>query len=552
MSLHHRLSRLIRVGIVVGGVAALSCAAALGLMIHDQKMVTGSYFQAVSLAYQQVTVHSEMRSAVRMYEQNGEAERAEQFFSLEAKDDHINQVLREVLSQEESLLPLVDRVYKGSTQWRITNGEPRIDAVKRHGPTGVPSPLSIQGVEAFVPVSAASDDLIQSILSRRQQAILHLKYSTALVGIVSIISFVGFIFSMFLLNRSLRTWVTVPLEGLVQEVRMVSAGNLQHTIKGCGPEDIMSLGRNIDAMRKRVVAEYTNAVHSQHVAEEARAIIARQSEDLERSNRDLEQFAYVASHDLQEPLRKVSSFCQMIERRYHDQLDERGRQYIDYAVDGAKRMQILINDLLAFSRVGRSGRKWEQVDTSECLNAALHVLEDSIEQSEAQVEFQGLPAIVGDSTLLTQLFQNLVSNAIKFRADAPPKVLLSARLITIDPHRHEWEFSCRDNGIGIEPQYKEKIFAIFQRLHTKNEYSGTGIGLALCKKIVEYHGGQMWLHVEEADVELQQGTEFRWTIPIERSTTLADQTSPSGLPAISADVYPTPLSQPSTAPTTVS
>ena len=235
--------------------------------------------------------------------------------------------------------------------------------------------------------------------------------------------------------------------------------------------------------------------------------IYAQTEELRRSNAELEQFAYVASHDLQEPLRKVASFCQMIERRYGDQLDDRGRQYIEFAVDGAKRMQALINDLLAFSRVGRESSVDEAVDLNEVARQALANLAALREETDAQVDVGDLPHVSGDRAQLVRLFQNLVGNAIKFRRpDEPPRVVVDARRAG-----DEWEFRCADNGIGIEPRHADRIFLIFQRLHPRDEYTGTGIGLALCKKIVEYHGGRIWLGSGDGS----PGTAFHWTLPVQ-------------------------------------
>jgi PAS domain S-box-containing protein len=237
--------------------------------------------------------------------------------------------------------------------------------------------------------------------------------------------------------------------------------------------------------------------------------------ELERSNAELEQFAYVASHDLQEPLRKVASFCQLLERRYKGQLDERGEQYIEFAVDGAKRMQQLINDLLSFSRVGRVTTGFAQVDLGQAFAQALAQLQSVIEEAAATVSADPLPTVRGEQSLLVQLFQNLVGNGVKFHGEAAPIVHVSAQR-----SGDMWEFCCRDNGIGIEPQYEDKIFVIFQRLHGRDVYGGTGIGLALCKKIVEYHGGRMWL-----DTAVTAGAAIRWTLPAEEEGPQHDDAS---------------------------
>jgi PAS domain S-box-containing protein len=225
--------------------------------------------------------------------------------------------------------------------------------------------------------------------------------------------------------------------------------------------------------------------------------------ELKRSNEELEQFAYVASHDLQEPLRMVSSYTQLLAERYGEQLDDKARKFIDYAVDGAVRMQRLINDLLTYSRVSRRNSAIDTVEAETALNEALRNLGSSIEESRAVVSYGHLPTVRADATQLCQLFQNLIGNAIKFRSAALPQISISAQSLD-----STWCFSVRDNGIGIDPQYAEKVFVIFQRLHTRQEYPGTGIGLAICRRIVERHGGRLWF-----DSEPGGGTAFHFTLP---------------------------------------
>jgi light-regulated signal transduction histidine kinase (bacteriophytochrome) len=252
----------------------------------------------------------------------------------------------------------------------------------------------------------------------------------------------------------------------------------------------------IDAMRRRIVDELA-------AVEAARAQLEAQALELTRSNAELEQFAYVASHDLQEPLRKIASFCQALQSRYADELDTRAQQYIDFAVDGAKRMQELINDLLAFSRVGRGGRELEPVALDDIVAAASSALAQQLQSSGGRVDSAKLPTILGDRAQLVSLFQNLISNAVKFHGPNPP-------LVRIDATRRgdTWELSCADNGIGIEPDYVDRVFMIFQRLHSREAYQGTGIGLALARKIVDYHGGEIWV-----DRKYSGGACFRFTFP---------------------------------------
>jgi light-regulated signal transduction histidine kinase (bacteriophytochrome) len=230
---------------------------------------------------------------------------------------------------------------------------------------------------------------------------------------------------------------------------------------------------NVDLERK--VAERT-------------AELAERAKDLERSNMELQQFAYVASHDLQEPLRTIASFTQLLAKRYGDKLDDKAREFIGFAVDGSKRMQTLINDLLSFSRVGTQGKALEPVQCDAILDTVLRSLKRAVEESGATITRDPLPVVLADEMQLGQLLQNLVGNSIKFRGDKAPRIHIGA-----EKNGEGWKIWVRDNGIGIAQEHHERIFVIFQRLHTKTQYAGTGIGLAVCKKIAERHGGRIWV-----------------------------------------------------------
>ncbi|MBZ5702562.1 MAG: PAS domain S-box protein [Acidobacteriia bacterium] len=236
--------------------------------------------------------------------------------------------------------------------------------------------------------------------------------------------------------------------------------------------------------------------------------LARRAQELARSNADLQQFAYVASHDLQEPLRMVASFTQLLAQRYAGKLDADAKEFIGYAVDGAHRMQILVNDLLAYSRVGTRGGEFADTDCERVLETALNNLRMTIEETKAVITHDPLPQVQADEIQLCQVFQNLLGNALKFHGPDAPRVHVSAQDI-----RGEWRFSVRDNGIGIDPQQAQRIFVIFQRLHSRAEYPGTGLGLAIAKKIVERHGGRIWVESQPG-----KGSTFYFSLPMREVT----------------------------------
>jgi light-regulated signal transduction histidine kinase (bacteriophytochrome) len=251
-----------------------------------------------------------------------------------------------------------------------------------------------------------------------------------------------------------------------------------------------------------IVGSLRDVTYHKQAEEKLKQIMA----ELARSNTELERFAYVASHDLQEPLRMVASYTQLLARRYKGKLDSDADEFIGYAVDGATRMQQLINALLDYSRVGTRGKSSEPTDCEDVLSHAVANLKAAIKETDAVVEHDPLPTVVADATQMVQLFQNLIGNAIKFHSEKKPEVHVGA-----ERNGTECIFSVRDNGIGIDPQYFDRIFVIFQRLHGRGEYPGTGIGLAICKKITERHKGRIWVESQTG-----KGATFYFTIPIRR------------------------------------
>jgi PAS domain S-box-containing protein len=236
----------------------------------------------------------------------------------------------------------------------------------------------------------------------------------------------------------------------------------------------------------------------------------RYEDELRRSNAELEQFAYIASHDLQEPLRMVASYTELLGQRYRGKLDEKADKYIFYAVDGAKRMQRLVADLLTYSRVGSQGRPLVNVDTASVVNGVIDMMRPSIRKANARIEVSALPHVMADEVQLRQLFQNLIGNALKFRAEADPVIG-----IRVAHHGDQWLFCVEDNGIGIDMQYAERIFQMFQRLHERGKYEGSGIGLTIVKRIVERHGGRVWIESKPG-----LGTSFFFSLP-----SVADKTA---------------------------
>ncbi|MET8456546.1 sensor histidine kinase [Streptomyces parvulus] len=416
--------------------------------------------------------------------------------------------LRTLIGDRPVLLADLEKVQRQAAQWRRTYADPLKDGVTPGQPRTVDETTAGRGKKVFDAMRAGWNQQNRDLTDVVEDGQAELADARTLRNATFGAMVAALLLAGVALAFVLRLLVARPLQNLREASRKVARGEFEHSIPAGGPADITAVGRDVEDMRQRIVTELEASQRQQDVLSRQAADLDAQAVELRRSNAELEQFAYVASHDLQEPLRKVASFCQLLEKRYGDKLDDRGRQYIDFAVDGAKRMQVLINDLLTFSRVGRLNDASVECALDEVLSKALTNLDTVVTETGAEVERpERLPRVVGDPTLLVMLWQNLLGNAVKFRdPDRAPRIRITC---DEDPDRAgSWRFCVTDNGIGIAPEFAEKVFVIFQRLHSRDTYGGTGIGLALCKKIVEHHGGRIWI-----DTAHTGGTRFCFTLP---------------------------------------
>ncbi|MGV0794680.1 sensor histidine kinase [Mycolicibacterium sp. XJ1819] len=454
-------------------------------------------------AYQLQGALRDQETAVRGYAITANPLFLEPYFKGRDLERDTAQEIRDLVGYRPELIGDLDAVEQGAAAWRESYVEPLIAAVAPGRPAILDAGTAERGKAEFDVLRSMFDVQNRNLLQARQDAVAELEQIRLWRNVILAALAAMFLLATVLLAVLVRTAVTRPLSVLAAACRKITDGSFDEKIVPRGPRDIRAIATDVEDMRQRIVEELEST-------RSARAQLADQALELQRSNSELEQFAYVASHDLQEPLRKVASFCQLLEKRYGDQLDGRGKEYIGFAVDGAKRMQVLINDLLTFSRVGRLNSTEAQVSLDDALDDALANLATAIDETEAEIVRKGqLPQITGDPTLLTMLWQNLIGNAMKFRRDGvTPRIVIDCE-VDSDERGGSWLITVTDNGIGISEEFADKVFVLFQRLHGRDVYTGTGIGLALCKKIVEHHGGGIWI-----DTDYTDGARFRFTIPV--------------------------------------
>ncbi|MFJ8328434.1 sensor histidine kinase [Streptomyces anulatus] len=501
-----RLSVQNWVHLILGGFIVVVCACLVigGLVmarISDRTTELVDRIQpARSASFQLQNALLDQETGIRGYALTGDDSFLEPYEAGKAAEQERLAQVRRLVGPGSRYADDLDTIATAAGKWRRSKAEPLIATVREKGPSEAATSAQLQRSKAdFDQLRQAYGAQQGHLAEARDQARTDLGTARTtrdrvLIALVSV-----FVLTVAALSLLLHRVVGVPLNRLRAASDRVRSGAFGTRIEIKGPSDVQAVAWTVEDMRRRLADELAEAQNRE-------SLLAEQTQELRRSNAELEQFAYVASHDLQEPLRKVASFCQLLEKRYGEEVDERGKQYIAFAVDGAKRMQVLINDLLTFSRVGRVQESWKPVDLDRALDRALGNLTLAIEESGTVIERpESLPELLGDATALTMVWQNLVGNAVKFRREGVP-CRISVDCVRED---EDWHLTVSDNGIGIEPEFADKVFVIFQRLHARDEYEGTGIGLALCRKIIEFHGGRIWLEPEPGE-----GTRIHFTLPV--------------------------------------
>lgn len=489
--------------------AMLLAGAAIGVLLLNRtdamaREVTDAIQPARVAACQLQVALRDQETGIRGYLIAHDRQFLTPFYDGEHAEQAAAEEIRRRVGQRPELIGDLNAIEKAAAQWRAKYAEPVIAGANANVWTGMSTRAVERGKVEFDHLRTLFDTQNAHLSAAWSHADSELKHTDAWRDRVLAAMVLLFFGTAGLLGFLVRDTVARPLAALAAACRRITEGNFdEHIAPPKRPKDVRNMAIDVENMRKRIVEEL-------EVSRLAREQLDEQAAELRRSNTELEQFAYVASHDLQEPLRKVASFCQLLAKRYGDKLDERGIEYIGFAVDGAKRMQALINDLLTFSRVGRLNTSESEVELDAVLDGAISNLAAAIEESDAEVvRPQRLPHVVGDPTLLTMLWQNLIGNAVKFRhKDRAPRIVIECQP-GAGNHDGQWLFSVSDNGIGIPDEFSDKVFVIFQRLHGREVYAGTGVGLALVKKIVEHHGGTVWIEPSYTD-----GTRFTFTMPM--------------------------------------
>ena len=498
--------------LITMGMVVLAGAVAGAMLVQRTDDVTRELLDEVGpsriASYRLQAALRDQETAIRGYAISADRQFLEPYYLGQQNERDAAATMRSVLGERSDQLADLDAIEQAGDNWRRTFAEPLIASVTP-GLAGPVDPVLLdRGKVEFDEIRGLFTEQSANLQTLRDSYGTELDTVRGWRDTVLVVMIVAFFVTAILLAVLVQRAITRPLGMLAEQCRRVTEGGFDERIVPRGPSDIRAIAGDVENMRQRVVAEL-------ETTRTARALLDEQAVELRRSNAELEQFAYVASHDLQEPLRKVASFCQLLEKRYGDQLDGRGIEYIGFAVDGAKRMQVLINDLLTFSRVGRLNSTLGDVSMDAALDVALNNLTTAIDESDAEVVRTGpLPEVAGDETLLVMVWQNLIGNAVKFRqVDVAPRVVVEC--VAGDGElAGMWHFTVTDNGIGIGAEFVDKVFVIFQRLHGRDVYGGTGIGLALCKKIVEHHGGTIWI-----DTDYTGGTRFRFTLPVKPMAT---------------------------------
>ncbi|MFD7747757.1 ATP-binding protein [Streptomyces sp. NPDC059698] len=494
------------VHLILGGFVVVVCGCLVigGLVLSRMSQRTDELVDRIqparSVSFQLQNALLDQETGVRGFALTGDTSFLEPYRNGGRAERERLAEARALVGDDTRLAADLDAVEAAAERWRRDKAEPLVAAVRESGPSHSGTTAQLQSSKTeFDGLRRAYTLQQQHLADARDRARADLGAARSTRDWVVGILLGVLVLTILALSMLLHRIVGIPLNRLRAASEAVRSGTFSNRIEVKGPSDVQAVAGAVENMRRRLADELSDARTREQ-------LLADQTQELRRSNSELEQFAYVASHDLQEPLRKVASFCQLLEKRYGTELDDRGKQYIAFAVDGAKRMQVLINDLLTFSRVGRVHDSWKPVDLGKVFDRALGNLSAAVEESGASVERpEDMPELVGDATALTMVWQNLVGNAVKFRhPDRTPR-------ITVDCVREDddWHLTVSDNGIGIAPEFADKVFVIFQRLHGRDEYDGTGIGLALCRKIIEFHGGRIWLEPEPAE-----GTRIHFTLPV--------------------------------------